>query len=285
MLALRSPARTALRRFARHRIALVGLVVLVLAVLAAVFAGVLSGHDPNRINLSGVRQPPSAEHWLGTDDSGRDVFSRLLHAGRVSLAVGFSAAVVACLIGTLLGALAGVLGGWVDSVIMRMADIFLSLPVLIVLIVIAGILGPSAVSMVVLFGVFAWPTSGRIVRGITLSIRELEFFQASRAFGARTGWLMRHHVLPAVLGAVVVVATLEVAQAILLEAALSFLGLGIQPPQASWGNMLNDAQRLSVISQMPWLWVPPGVAVALTVLSVNFVGDGLRDAFDPREAR
>jgi ABC-type dipeptide/oligopeptide/nickel transport system permease subunit len=283
--ALRSPARMALRRFLRHRMALVGLVILVLVVLAAMFAGLLSGQDPNRINLSAVRQSPSAAHWLGTDDSGRDVFSRLLHAGRISLAVGFAAAIVACTIGTSLGALAGVLGGWVDTAIMRAADVFLSLPVLIVLIVIAGIVGPSAVSMVVLFGIFAWPTSGRIVRGITLSVREREFFQASRAFGARTGWLMRHHVLPAVLGAVVVVATLEVAQAILLEAALSFLGLGIQPPQASWGNMLNDAQRLTVISQMPWLWMPPGIAVAVTVLSVNFVGDGLRDAADPRETR
>lgn len=283
--ALRSPGRMALRRFLRHRMATVGLVMLVVAVAAAVFADLLATQNPNRIDLSVVRQPPSAEHWLGTDGSGRDVFARLLHAGRVSLAVGFAAAIVACTIGTMLGALAGVLGGWVDTIIMRVADIFLSLPVLVVLIVIAGILGPSAVTMVVLFGIFAWPTSGRIVRGITLSVREREFFQASRAFGARTGWLVAHHILPAVLGAVVVVATLEVAQAILLEAALSFLGLGIQPPQASWGNMLNDAQRLTVISQMPWLWVPPGIAVAVTVLSVNFVGDGLRDAVDPRETR
>lgn len=281
---LRSPARMALRRFLRHRLAVVGLAILLLAVLAAIFAGPLAGQDPNKINLSGVRQPPSAEHWLGTDDSGRDVFSRLLHAGRVSLAVGFAAALFACTLGTLLGALAGVLGGWVDTLIMRAADMFLSLPSLVVLIVIAGILGPSAFTMVVTFGIFAWPRSGRIVRGITLSVREREFVQASRAFGARTGWLIVHHVVPAVVGAVVVVATVEVAQAILLEAALSFLGLGIQPPQASWGNMLNDAQRLTVISQMPWLWIPPGIAVAITVLSVNFVGDGLRDAVDPRES-
>jgi peptide/nickel transport system permease protein len=161
--------------------------------------------------------------------------------------------------------------------------VFLSFPVLVVMIVIAGILGPSVTTMVIAIGVFTWPGAGRVVRGVTLSLREREFVQAAQAFGARTRWLVVHHVLPAVLGQVVVVATLAVATGILLEASLSFLGLGVQPPQPSWGNMLTDAQRLTVISQMPWLWIPPGVAVAITVLSVNFVGDGLRDALDPRE--
>jgi ABC-type dipeptide/oligopeptide/nickel transport system permease subunit len=279
---LRSPGRLALRRFLGHRLAVAGLVVLVVVVLAAVFAGPLAGHDPDQIDLAAVRRPPSAAHWLGTDNSGRDVLSRLLHAGQVSLLVGFVAALLACAIGTLLGAVAGIAGGWVDATIMRAADIFLSFPVVVVLIVISGIVGPSLTTIVATFGLFSWPTSGRVVRGITLSLREREFLQASRGFGARWGWLVTQHVLPAVLGSVVVVATLEVAQAILLEATMSFLGLGVQPPTASWGNMLTEAQRLTVISQLPWLWVPPGVAVALTVLSVNVVGDGLRDAFDPR---
>jgi peptide/nickel transport system permease protein len=275
----------AVRRFARHRLAVAGLVVLVLIVLATVFAGVLTGHDPTKVDLSQVRRPPSAAHWLGTDNSGRDVLARLLHAGRVSLLVGVLSSLVAVVLGTLLGAFAGVVGGWVDSTIMRAADVFLSFPVLVVMVVIAGILGPSVTTMVVAIGVFTWPTAGRMVRGVTLSLREQEFMHAARAFGARTSWLVTRHVVPAVLGSVVVVATLAVATGILLEASLSFLGIGVQPPQPSWGNMLTDAQRLTVISQMPWLWLPPGIAVAVTVLAVNFVGDGLRDAVDPREAR
>jgi peptide/nickel transport system permease protein len=282
--ALRSPGRMALRRFLRHKLAIAGLVVLVLVVLVTVFAPLLTGYDPTKVDLSHVRKPPSADHLLGTDGSGRDVLARLLYAGRVSLLVGVFSALLAVGIGTILGAVAGILGGWVDSLIMRAADIFLSFPVLVVMIVIAGILGPSITTMVIAIGVFTWPNAGRVVRGVTLSLREREFVQASRAFGARTRWLVVHHVLPAVLNQIVVVATLAVATGILLEASLSFLGLGVQPPQPSWGNMLTDAQRLTVISQMPWLWLPPGIAVALTVLSVNFVGDGLRDALDPREA-
>lgn len=281
---LRSPGRMAVRRFLRHRLAVAGLIVLLLVVLATVFAGLLSGHDPTRVDLSQVRQAPSTGHWLGTDGSGRDVLARLLAAGRVSLLVGVLSALLAVGLGTALGALAGIVGGWVDATIMRAADVFHSFPVLVFMIVIAGILGPSVTTMVVAIGVFTWPTAGRVVRGVTLSLREREFVQASRAFGARTPWLIVHHVVPAVLGSVVVVATLAVANGILLEASLSFLGLGVQPPQPSWGNMLTDAQRLTVISQLPWLWIPPGIAVAVTVLSVNFVGDGLRDAFDPRES-
>jgi len=281
---LRSPGRMALRRFLRHKLAIAGVVVLLLVVLVTVFAPLLTAYDPTKVDLSQVRKPPSADHVLGTDASGRDVFARLLYAGRVSLLVGVFSALLAVGIGTLLGAFAGILGGWVDSVIMRVADIFLSFPVLVVMIVIAGILGPSVTTMVIAIGVFTWPEAGRVVRGVTLSLREREFVQASQAFGARTRWLIVHHVLPAVLNQVVVVATLAVATGILLEASLSFLGLGVQPPQPSWGNMLTDAQRLTVISQMPWLWLPPGIAVALTALSVNFVGDGLRDALDPREA-
>ena len=266
-------------RFLRHRLAVVGLFVLVLIVFATVFAGFLSGHDPTRVDLSQVRQAPSASHWLGTDGSGRDVFARLLYAGRVSLLVGVLSSLIAVVIGTLLGALAGIVGGWVDSVIMRAADVFLSFPVLVVMVVIAGVLGSSVGTLVVVIGVFSWPTAGRVVRSVTLSLREQEFIEAARSLGAGTRWLVTRHVVPAVLGQVVVVGTLAVATGILLEASLSFLGLGVQPPAPSWGNMLTDAQRITVVSQMPWLWVPPGVAVALTVLSVNFVGDGLGEVY------
>jgi ABC-type dipeptide/oligopeptide/nickel transport system permease subunit len=278
----RSPRGLALRRFVRNRLALAGACVLVTVVAASVCAPVLTAYDPTGVDLMSFRQPPSGTHWLGTDSSGRDVLSRLLHAGRVSLGVGVSSALVAIVLGTVLGAVSGLAGGLVDGAIMRCADIVLSFPSLVVILVVAGILGPSVTTLVLAIGVFGWPTAGRVVRGVTLSLREQEFVHAARAVGASGWWLIRRHIVPAALAPVTVVGTLMVAQAILLEAALSFLGLGVQPPQASWGNMLNDAQNLTLVQTMPWLWLPPGLAIAVTVLAVNFVGDGLRDAVDPR---
>ncbi|MEV0714191.1 ABC transporter permease [Asanoa sp. NPDC050611] len=280
----RSPARAALRRFRRHPAALVSLVFIALVVLAAIFARPLSGHDPNAIDLLNARSGPSGAHLLGTDSTGRDVLSRLLFAGRISLGVGIASAAIAVVVGTLLGSIAGLLGGWVDGLVMRLADVFMSFPSLVVIVVVAGILGPSVLTMVIAIGLFQWPVCGRIVRGVTLSLREQEFVLAARATGAGPLWLMRKHIIPAALPPVSVVATLAVAQAIALEATLSFLGLGVQPPAASWGNMLTDAQSLTVIRSEPWLWLSPGIAVALTVLAVNFIGDGLRDAVDPRSA-
>jgi ABC-type dipeptide/oligopeptide/nickel transport system permease subunit len=280
----RTPFRTALRRFRTHPAALISVGYLLLVVLAAIFARPLSGHDPNVIDLLAARQGPSGEHFLGTDPTGRDVFSRLLFAGRISLGVGIASAALAVILGSVLGGLAGLLGGWVDGVIMRVADMFMSFPSLVVMVVLAGILGPSVVTMVIAIGLFQWPVCGRIVRGVTLSLREQEYVLASRATGAGPAWLMSRHILPAALPPVSVAATLAVAQGIGLEATLSFLGLGVQPPSASWGNMLTDAQSLTVIRSEPWLWLSPGVAVALTVLAVNFVGDGLRDAVDPRSS-
>ena len=282
--AARTPFRMGLRRFRKHPAALISIGFLLLVVLSAIFARPLSGHDPNVVDLLAARQGPSGEHLLGTDPTGRDVLARLLFAARISLGVGIAAAALAVLIGAVLGGLAGLLGGWVDGVIMRIADMFMSFPSLVVMVVLAGILGPSVVTMVVAIGLFQWPVCGRIVRGVTLSLREQEYVLASRATGAGPGWLMSRHILPAALPPVSVAATLAVAQAIGLEATLSFLGLGVQPPSASWGNMLTDAQSLTVIRQEPWLWLSPGIAVALTVLAVNFVGDGLRDAVDPRSS-
>jgi ABC-type dipeptide/oligopeptide/nickel transport system permease subunit len=279
----RSPGGMAVRRFFRNKIAVGGAVVLVVIVALAVFAPLISSYDPNAVDLRAFRQPPSAEHLLGTDSSGRDVFTRAIYAGRVSLGIGLSASLIAIVLGTLLGAVAGLLGGWVDAVIMRFADIVMSLPSLVVILVVAGILGPSIVTLIVAIGVFGWPVAGRVVRGATLSLREHEFIQAATAVGAGNWWLIRRHILPAVLAPVTVVGTLTIAGTILVEAALSFLGLGVQPPQASWGNMLIDAQNLTLVQTMPWLWLPPGIAIAVTVLSVNFVGDGLRDAVDPRQ--
>lgn len=282
---LERPSRLALRRFRRNPVAVASLVVLLAIVFLALFPGLVTDHGPDTIDLAHPRQAPSVDHLLGTDGSGRDVLARLLHGARVSLGVGFASALVSVMVGTLLGALAGLAGGWLDTVIMRAADMVLSFPSLVVLIVVAGIMGPSVPAMVLAIGLLGWPGASRVVRGLTLSLREREFVLAARGVGGGRGWILRRHILPGVLSAVVVVATLDVATGILVEAGLSFLGLGVQPPQPSWGNMLNDAQSLTVISSMPWLWLPPGILVALSVLSVNFIGDGLRDAADPRQTR
>ncbi|MFI7134742.1 ABC transporter permease [Nonomuraea sp. NPDC050153] len=278
----RSPAA---RRFLRNRMAPAGAVFLAAVGVLALAAPLVAGHDPNAVDLAAFREPPSAAHLLGTDSTGRDVFARLVHAGRVSLLVSLLSSLAAATLGTLLGALAGMFGGPVDAVVMRAADVVLSFPPLVVIVVLAGVLGPGTAMLVLVFAACNWPTACRVVRGLTLSLREQEYVQAARAFGAGRLTVIGRHVLPAVLSQVAVVGTLLVAQMILLEAVLSFLGLGVQPPRASWGNMLTDAQNLTLIQTMPWLWLPPGLAIALTVLAVNFVGDGLRDAVDPKGAR
>ncbi|GAA3677882.1 ABC transporter permease [Nonomuraea antimicrobica] len=281
----RSPGALAARRFLRNRMAVAGAVFLTAVAALALAAPLVAGHDPNAVDLAAFREPPSAAHLLGTDSSGRDVFARLVHAGRISLLVGLLSALAAVALGTLLGSLSGMFGGPVDAVVMRAADVVLSFPSLVVIVVLAGVLGPGTALLVLVFAACNWPTACRVVRGLTLSLREREYVQAARAFGAGRLTVIGRHVLPAVLSQVAVVGTLLVAQMILLEAVLSFLGLGVRPPQASWGNMLTDAQNLTLLQTMPWLWLPPGLAIALTVLAVNFVGDGLRDAVDPKGAR
>jgi peptide/nickel transport system permease protein len=278
-----SPLRIALRRFRRHRLALGGLIFLAVLAGLAILAPVISPFDPNAVDAAQFRNPPTSTHWLGTDSAGRDVLSRLLHGARVSLTVGLAAALSAAGLGTVLGLLAGVLGGWVDHVIMRLVDIVLSFPSLVVIILLVAILGPSITTIVVVIALFEWPTACRIVRQMSLSIKEMDFVLAVRAIGSSNVRIMRRHVVAGVLSPLTVVATLLSEQAILLEAALSFLGLGVQQPQASWGGMLQQAQSLTILEQMPWLWMPPGIAIAVTVLAINFVGDGLRDAFDPRQ--
>jgi len=268
-------------RFRRHTIALIGAVLLLLLTIGAVGAPLIARHDPYKVSISSYRKPPSATYWLGTDSSGRDVFSRLLYAGRVSLSVGLVAVSIYTTIGIILGALAGFYGGWVDSLIMRAADIVLAFPTLILIITIVSILGPNIYNVMLVIGILGWPSIARIVRGLFLSLREREFILAGRTVGVPNGRLIFRHILPNALAPVIVAATFGMASAILLEAGLSFLGLGVQPPTPSWGNMLTDAQSLTVLESMPWLWIPPGITIALAVLAINFIGDGLRDALDP----
>jgi peptide/nickel transport system permease protein len=237
--------------------------------------------DPYATNLAEIRQPPSSEYWLGTDMVGRDVLSRLLHAGQVSLSVGIVAVIIFTAIGIVLGAPAGFYGGWTDSVVMRLADIVLSFPTLVIIIAVVGILGPSIFNVMVAIGLLGWPQIARLLRGDLLSLRERDFVIAARAIGATDSQIVIRHLLPNAMAPIIVASTIGIASAILLEAALSFLGLGVQAPQASWGNMLNEAQSLTVLADMPWLWIPPGLMIAIAVLSINFVGDGLRDALDP----
>ncbi len=268
-------------RFRRHRVALVGTVILFVLTVGSIGAPVFARRDPYSVSISAYREPPQPGYPLGTDSSGRDVWSRLLHAGRVSLSVGLVAVSIYTLIGIVLGSLAGFYGGWTDSVIMRAADIVLSFPSLIVIITIVSILGPSIYNVMLVIGLLGWPPIARIVRALFLSLREREFILASRTVGAPNSRIISLHVLPNALAPVIVAATFGMANAILLEAGLSFLGLGVQPPTPSWGNMLTDAQSISVLESMPWLWIPPGIMIALAVLSINFIGDGLRDALDP----
>ncbi len=277
-----SPSAEIFKRFRRHRLAMVGVVILSLIVLASVFAPVLSPYDPNRVNLSQRSQPPSLQHWFGTDRTGRDVLTRVLYAGRISLTVGVVAVTISLLVGTVLGAVAGHFGGWVDTLIMRAVDVVMTFPAIIILLSLAAIVGPGITQTMLIVGLLGSPIPCRLVRSRMLSLREQEFVMAAKALGATDSRIILKHALPNSFDVLIVYATLGIASAILLEAGLSFLGLGVQPPTASWGNMLNVARNISYLEGYPWEWMPAGAAIVLTVLAINFIGDGLRDAFDPR---
>ena len=279
---VRRPRRRWVHAFVRHRLAVAGLVILALLGLAAVFAPVVATHDPYKVDLLAAAEGPSRAHWLGTDEVGRDVFSRIVYGARVSLSVGLVAVTIYTAIGVLLGAVSGYFGGFVDSVIQRLTDTVMCFPTLVIIIAAVSITGPSIWNVMLILGLLSWPGTCRLVRGQFLSIREQEFVEAARAAGASDIRLIFRHVLPNATAPVIVSATFGVAAAILTEAGLSFLGLGVQPPTASWGNMINLAQSATILQQMPWLWAPPGILIAVAVLSINFVGDGLRDAMDPR---
>lgn len=272
-------------RFRQHKLALIGVITLFILVTLAVGSPWIAQNDPYKTNLRAISKAPSSTHWLGTDASGRDVFARVTLAGRVSLQVGLVAVSIYTSIGIIVGALAGYYGGLIDSSLMRLADIFLAFPSLIIIITLVSVLGPSMWNIMAVIGLLGWPPIARIVRGQFLSLREQEFVLASRTVGSRGRRIMFRHLLPNALAPVIVAATFGMASAILLEAGLSFLGLGVQPPTPTWGNMLTDAQSLTILQNMLWLWIPPGVMIALAVLSINFIGDGLRDALDPHHTR
>lgn len=274
--------QTILHKFARHKLGLVGLCILTLVVVLAVGAPLFIPCDPFLPDLQHSLCPPDDGHLLGTDSLGRDLLSRLIVGGRASMSVGLFAVGLYTLIGVIFGSIAGYYGGATDTVVMRIADTVMSFPQFVLILTLTAVVGPGLRNMVIVIGILGWPKIARIVRSQFLALREAEFVEASRSAGASDMRLILVHILPNCAGSIVVAATFGVAQAILTEASLSFLGMGVQPPTPSWGNILTAAQSITVLESMPWLWIPPGLMISITVLSINFVGDALRDMLDPR---
>jgi peptide/nickel transport system permease protein len=276
------------KRFKKNKLALMGLYILSILVAIAVLAPVISPYNPfislkTEAGLYDTLHSPTAEHLLGTDSLGRDVFSRMMYAGRISLSVGLVSVSISTALGMLLGAVAGYFGKWVDTIIMRIVDVVICFPVLFLVITVSTLLKPNIFNVMIIIGLVNWTKTARLVRGEILKVREFEFIEATHALGAKSGRIIFRHMIPNILAPLLVQATLQTAQAILTEASLSFLGVGVQQPTPSWGNMLNEAMSLSVLSSKLWVWLPPGFAILITVLCINFLGDGLRDAFDPKQ--
>ncbi|MCA9907184.1 MAG: ABC transporter permease [Anaerolineae bacterium] len=283
--AAKTPFQITMAQFRRHKLAVVSLILLVIFVVLSLLADQIVPYDPNDIDpraanvTRGFPQPPTAEHVLGTDDLNRDLLSRALFGMRVSLAVGFFAMLIAISLGVAVGTLSGYAGGAVDNLLMRMVDVFLSVPSFILFLTLNSLLPPSIWTVVIILGAFSWMDVARLVRAEMLALKEREFVIAARSLGATPLRLVLSHVLPNALAPILVAATLSIPAAILSESTLSFLGLGVPPPNASLGNMLQDAKAW--LTNAWWMWLTPGVIISLIVLAFNFVGDGLRDAFDP----
>ena len=278
---IESPARRALRRLLKRKAAVGGLVVIAAFVLLAVFAPFVVPYDPIATSWSAVRKAPSAAHWFGTDDLGRDILARVIYGARASLMAGAISVAIALSIGVPLGLLSGYRGGFIDALISRITDAMLACPFLILAIALAAFLGPSLGNAMIAIGISATPIFIRLTRGQVMSVKVEDYIEAARAIGNPRWRIALFHILPNIMPTLLVQATLAIAAAIIAEAALSFLGLGQQPPAPSWGSMLNSAQRF--LTSAPWMAIWPGLAIFLVVLSFNLVGDGLRDALDPRE--
>lgn len=275
-----SYSQTVFRRFRHHRLALISLIILAVLGGAALFAPLLAPYDPNEIAGS-FSSPPSREFWLGTDQIGRDVFSRLLYAMRISLLVGIMATVISTVVGVVLGLIAGYFGGVADMIIMRFTDMVMSFPYILLVLVAASIFKPGLWNIILILGFVDWPGIARLVRGNVLSLREMNFVKGNIVAGMPLRHILFSEILPNTVAPILVYATSVLALSMLDEAALSFLGMGVQPPTASLGNMLNGAQSLTVLTRQPWLWIPPGLLIVVLVIAINFVGDALRDALDP----
>lgn len=269
------------RRFLRNRPAVLATVILVVLSVAAIFAPAIERYEYDQVDLRNRSAAPSAEHWFGTDRVGRDVWSRTVHGARVSLVVGLGATAIATVIGTIVGAFSGYFGGWVDMVLMRLTDVVMTFPSIVIMLTLAALLPRNVWSILLIIGGLSWPPVARLIRGQFLSYKQQEFVLAARTLGIPARRIMFAHILPNTFAPLVALITFSVGSAILTEAGLSFLGLGVPPPAPSWGNMLEAARNLDILRNLPWMWIPPAFMTVLTVMCVNFIGDGLRDAVDP----
>ena len=271
----------ALRKMMSNRLAMFGLFIFSAILLASIFAPLLTVYDPLKVDLRSMLQPPSAEHVFGTDRTGRDVFARILYGGRVSILVGLGSALLAAVVGVGIRTYTGSRGGWMDIVVLRASEIFMAFPQIILVLLLVSIAGQSLINLIVIFVITGWAPMYRMARARVLSLREEEYVQALKSFGVPAATICYKHILPNALGPIVVNITLSTAMFILAEAGLSFLGLGVPLSIPTWGNILNVAQDLRVLQNNWWLWLPVGCVISLFVLSVNFIGDGLRDSTDP----
>lgn len=269
-----------LKRFMRHKLAVVSSIFLAIVITFAILAPILAPYDPNAV-VGGFGKAPSVKFLLGTDQVGRDVLSRLFYATRISLLVGFAVTALSTVIGVLLGLVSGYFGGWIDMIIMRFTDMVMSFPYILLVLVSAAIFEPGLWNIILILGFVDWPGIARLVRGNVLSLRETNFVKGDIVAGMPKRYILFSEILPNTIAPILVYATSVIAISMLDEAALSFLGMGIQPPQASLGNMLNGAQSLSILTKKFWLWIPAGLLIVILVISINFIGDALRDAFDP----
>ena len=271
----------ALKKIQSNRLAVIGIIFSITIILLSVFAPLFTKYDPQKVDLRSMLKPPSSEHILGTDKIGRDVFARIIYGGRISILVGLGSALGAALIGVSIGAYTAYRGGWWDSIFLRISEIFMAFPQIILVLLLVSVLGQSLMNLIIIFVITGWGGLYRMPRAQVLSLREEEYVQALRAFGLSRAKICFKHILPNALGPIMVNITLSTAMFILEEAALSFLGLGVPLNIPTWGNILNVAQDLRVLQNYWWVWLPSGITISLFVLAINFVGDGLRDSTDP----
>lgn len=274
--------RNFIKRFCKNKLAVLGLIVLVVVTIIVLVVPPLLPYDEAQIDVVAFNAPPSEQHVLGTDTTGRDVLSRLLYGGRVSLFVGIISTLISVAIGIPLGLLAAFYRGWFETLVMRVTDIFMTIPSTILILFLVSMFGPSIVTVTVVIGVLGWTKFARQIYGTVLSVREKDYVEGGKAIGQRDGVIIARYILPNAIAPIFISITFRIASAIILESSLSFLGMGVQMPAASWGNMLYNAQSITILKSCQWMWLPPGLALMITILSINFIGNGLRDALDPK---
>lgn len=270
------------RKFSKNKLAVVGVFIILALVLISICAPLLTDYTISETDLFNIKMAPNSEHILGTDELGRDVFTRLIYGGRVSIVVGVASMTVQLVIGVIMGAIAGYFGGIAEKIIMRIIDVIMCFPFFVIAVSVAAVLGPGVKNLIIIIGFLMWPNIARIVRAEILSLKENDYIMSAKAMGLSSFEIIKSHILPNIMSPILVASTLAIANGILTEASLSFLGIGVKLPQPSWGNMLIAAQNIGTLQREWWLWIPAGSLIILMVLSINFVGDGLSDALDPK---